>query len=171
MLPELRHRGIYVLEEVYNAYKELFEGDVTTNDFLATEIIRKFFSDYFDDKEVFKGFNFEEDEYFADLLNETDEGFLINVAKKKVDDSCFRYKYEKDFTCNLSGMAKLRDGSEVYVCLIMCSIVDKNDKYVASSVFCLTCTDESMETPAGISLYGFQSDRGCVSGNLDEFCE
>lgn len=169
-LLEARKSNVELFDRNYKAIEEMLSRGHTTNDIMANSIVKKFFSGYFS-KDWISGFNFEDDEYFADLLNNTGDGLLVKIAKERVGEVCDRYLYNPYSTCNLSGMAKLRDGSDAYVCLILCNIVDGEGEYVASSAFCFTYTDENMETPVGTGLYGFHNSDACVSGDISEFFE
>lgn len=171
-LLELRESNVELFDRNCEALNEMLSNGATTNDILVNGIVKKYFSGYFTENWI-SGFNFEDGEYYADLLNNIGDGLLVEIAKKRVGEVCDRYSYSPFSTCNLSGMAKLRDGSDAYVCLIISNIVDRGGKYAASSVFCFTYTDESMETPVGTGLYCFYSHNNgvCVSGEISEFFE
>lgn len=169
-LLKLRESNVELFDGNCKVINEMLSNGATTNDILVNGIVKKFFSEYFTEDWI-SGFNFEDDEYYADLLNNIGDGLLVEIAKKRVGEVCDRYLYSPFSTCNLSGMAKLQDGSDAYVCLILCNIVDGDGKYVASSAFCFTYKDESMETPVGTGLYGFHSSDVCVRGKISEFFE
>lgn len=79
-LLKVRESNVELFDKNCKVLEEMLSNGHTTNDIMANIIVKKFFSEYFSEDWI-SGFNFEDDEYFADLLNNTGDGFLVNIAK------------------------------------------------------------------------------------------